>query len=143
VIAGLAVTCNAMRRQRLGHRDRSGGEAPGRRAASPHTQRRRAPVRHVVIAQQMRHPAERRPSQGGLIGGGVPGVRYTSRFALAVGQNPRRDALCPAQLQHLAGQDRLRVVPSGLTRAAIFAPFRAETRSVTLLALEIGTSREF
>src|SRR6266403_4292907 len=92
-IAGPAVTCNAMRRQRLGHRDQSGAEPPGRRAASPPS---------AGVAHQLRHcsadaPSRRRSTltRGGL-GGGGPAVRYTSPFALAVGQNLRRDALCPS-----------------------------------------------
>jgi hypothetical protein len=85
-LAGLAVTSNAMRRQRLGCRHRRSWAAP------PHTPTGGAhQLRHLV-----RHPAGGRHLTKGGLGRGVPGVRYTSPFALAVGQKPRRDALCPS-----------------------------------------------
>jgi hypothetical protein len=120
-IAGLAVTCNAMRRQRLGHRDWSGTpDPPGRRAASPPPASGAHQLRHVVIAQRMRHPAEVDAHRG-------VGVRYTSPFALAVGQNPRRDALCPsaAPAPRRAGPPSRRA-PSGLNEplSRLFAPKR-------------------
>jgi hypothetical protein len=53
-------------------------------------------LRHVVIAQQMRHPAGGSTLTRAVLVGGGPAVRYTSPFALAAGHKPRRDALCPS-----------------------------------------------
>jgi hypothetical protein len=96
MIAGPAVTCNAMRRQRLGiaiaqvRTRATGGLA--------HTPALRAP------ASPCRAPSRRGSTltRGGLrgrgstltrggLGGGGPGVRYTSPFALAGAESaPRR-----------------------------------------------------
>jgi hypothetical protein len=52
-------------------------------------------------------------TRGGL-GGGVPGARYTSPFALAGGRIRAATSCASAQLQHLTGQDHRRLVLFGL-----------------------------
>jgi ATP dependent DNA ligase domain len=75
-----------------------------------------------------------------------PGNDLTYRFPLIVEtltrlrSRSRNRAAAPrarAQLQHLAGQDRLRVVPSGLNEPQL-PVFWRETWSVTSQALKIG-----
>jgi len=136
VIAGLAVTCNAMRRQRLGHRDRSGAEPPGRRAASPPS---------AGVAHQLPHYSADAPgvdTHKGRSWWGGPGGALHVTFCPGGGRIRAATPCASAQLQHLATQDHRRVVLFGLNDPH-FPVFSRETGSVTLLALKIGRSQEF
>ena len=80
-------------------------------------------------------------TRGGL-GGGVRGCVTRHLLPWPWGTNFAATPCASAQLQHLATQDRRRVVLFGLNDPH-FPSFRAETGSVTLPALKIGRSREF
>ena len=75
MIAGLAVTCNAMRRRRLANVMGQVRSLPGDCALAPVSRSRTS----FAIAQQMRHPAGGSTlTRGRSWWGWGPGVRYTS-----------------------------------------------------------------
>jgi hypothetical protein len=121
-IAGLAVTCNAMRRQRLAI---GMGQVRSSRATGG-----LAPVSR--FAHQLRHCSADAPSVGGrhsqgavLVGGSGGALHVTFCPGSGAQTAPRR--LGPERSSStLARQDHHRVVPSGLNEPH-FAPFRAET----------------
>ena len=115
---------NAMRRRRLGRRDRSGAEPPARWAAPPHMP---AGGAHQLRSRRCAIPpgvdthgwvlvggSGRRHSQVAVLVGGSGGALHVT---FCPGQGGRIRAATPcasAQLQHLATQDRRRVVLFGL-----------------------------
>ena len=78
-------------------------------------------------------------TRGGLGGGGPGGALHATLFPWQWGKIRAATPCASAQLQHLATQDRRRVVLFGLNDPH-FPSFRAETGSVTLPAFKIGRS---
>jgi hypothetical protein len=112
--------------------DRCAQDPPGDGRLRP-----RQPAARMSFGQQMRHPAGSRPSPGRSLWGGVRGC-VTRHLLPWRGARIRAATPCAsAQLQHLARQDRRRVVPSGLNEPQ-FPVFSRRNASVTLLALKIG-----
>jgi hypothetical protein len=108
----LAVTCNAMRRRRLGHRDGSGAEPPGRLRPRPASR-----GAHQLRSRRCAIPPGV-DTHGGGLGGGVRGSTLTrgslggrvsrgcaTRHLLPWpwGRNRAATPCASAQLQHLAG----------------------------------------
>jgi hypothetical protein len=87
MIAGLAVTCNAMRRQRLAIGMGQVRSLPGDGRPRP---RQPASRTSFPITQQMRRGSTL--TRGGLGGGGSGGALHVT-FCPGGGQNPRRDPL--------------------------------------------------
>jgi hypothetical protein len=122
-IVGLAVTCNAMRRRRLGRRDRSGAEPPGRLRPSPRQPAARtsfapggAPSRResTLTAGGFGGGGARGRQQGAVLVGGPGGCVTRHLLPWREAESAPRRLVPERSSSTLAGQDHRRIVPSGL-----------------------------
>jgi hypothetical protein len=100
VIAGLAVRCNAMRRQRLAIAIGQVRSLPGDGRPSPPASRRRAPASPCRDSSADASSAEGRRSQGGVLVGGGRGCVTRHLSPWRWGTNRAATPGASAQLQH-------------------------------------------